>query len=212
MPWFRDRETWAFIGRGYLPWIAGLNLAWETLQIPLYTIWTEASAGAITLAIVHCTVGDALISSVSLVLALILGREGPMKHWHWRRIVGLMLLLGPGYSILSEWLNTTLFRWSYSDLMPTLKLAGIEIGVSPLLQWLTLPPLALYLVRRSSRAITRIQPNSRRPIIHVIIEPMPSTSIMALLNAPTLQAFARTACAFGQWPCGDTVKEPGKAE
>jgi hypothetical protein len=29
--------------------------------------------------------------------------------------------------------------------MPTLKMAGIYIGLSPLLQWLVLPPLALYL-------------------------------------------------------------------
>jgi len=62
------------------------------------------------------------------------------------------LLLGPGYTIFSEWLNTTLFRWSYSDLMPTLKLAGIEIGLSPLLQWLLLPPLALFLARRNHDA------------------------------------------------------------
>jgi hypothetical protein len=146
--WFRDRQAWAFIARGYLPWIAGLNLAWETLQIPLYTIWTEASAGAIAFAIFHCTGGDVLIGAVALALALTLGREGPIAHWHWRRIVGLMLLLGPGYTIFSEWLNTTLFRWSYSELMPTLNLAGIKIGVSPLLQWLTLPPLASYLARR----------------------------------------------------------------
>jgi hypothetical protein len=146
--WFREREAWAFVARRYLPWILVLNLAWETLQIPLYTIWTEASAGAIAFAIFHCTLGDVLIGAASLLLALILGREGPIAQWRWPRIVGLMLLLGPGYTIFSEWLNTTLFRWSYSELMPTLKLAGIEIGVSPLLQWLTLPPLASYLARR----------------------------------------------------------------
>jgi hypothetical protein len=120
-PWFRDRKAWAFIARRYLPWLAGLNLAWEALQLPLYTIWTEASAGTIALAIVHCTLGD-------------------------------MLLLGPGYTIFSEWLNTTLFRWSYSELMPTLKIAGTEIGLSPLLQWLLLPPLALFLARRNQKA------------------------------------------------------------
>ena len=149
VPWFRDRQAWALIGCGYLPWLAGLNLAWEALQIPLYTIWTEASAGAIAFAIFHCTLGDVLIGFTSLALALILGREEALVQWHWRRIVGLMLLLGPGYTIFSEWLNTTLFRWSYSELMPTLKVAGLELGVSPLLQWLVLPPIALYLARRN---------------------------------------------------------------
>jgi hypothetical protein len=156
LPWFRDREARAFIACRYLPWLAGLNLAWEALQLPLYTIWTEASAGDIAFAVFHCTLGDVLIGFASLVLALMLGREQGPAQWHWRRIVVLMLLLGPGYTIFSEWLNTTLFRWSYSDLMPTLRIAGIEIGLAPLVQWLLLPPIALYLARRNQ--------NARQPI------------------------------------------------
>ena len=156
VPWFRDREAWAYIGQRYLPWLAGLNLVWEALQIPLYTIWTEASADSIALAIFHCTLGDVLIGTASLVLALIFLREGRIVHWRWRLIVVLMLLLGPSYTIFSEWLNTTLFRWSYSELMPTLNIAGFRLGVSPLLQWLILPPLALYLARRKS--------NVRQPV------------------------------------------------
>ena len=150
-PWFRDHAAWAFIVRRYLPWLAGLNVAWEALQMPLYTIWTEASPGTIAFAIAHCTLGDVLIGFASLVLALMLGREQGPARWHWRRIVVLMLLLGPGYTIFSEWLNTSLFRWSYSELMPTLKIAGIGIGLSPLLQWLLLPPLAMFLARTQSK-------------------------------------------------------------
>ena len=148
--WFCDREALVFIGWRYLPWLAGLNLAWEALQVPLYTIWTEASAGSIAFAIFHCTLGDVMIGSASLALALILGREGLLARWRWRRIVGVMLLLGPGYTMFSEWLNTTLFRWSYAEMMPTITLAGVTLGVSPLLQWLVVPPLALHLARRSS--------------------------------------------------------------
>ena len=37
---------------------------------------------------------------------------------------------------------------SYSELMPTLSVAGYPIGVSPLLQWLVIPPLALYFAKR----------------------------------------------------------------
>ena len=146
--WFRDREAWAFIGRRHLPGLAGLNLAWEVLQLPLYRIWSVASAGDILFAIVHCTLGDVLIGFASLVLALILAAEESLARWHWRRIVSLMLLLGPGYTIFSEWVNTTLVRWSYSELMPTLRIAGFKLGVSALLQWLILPPLALYLARK----------------------------------------------------------------
>jgi hypothetical protein len=35
--------------------------------------------------------------------------------------------------------------------MPTLELASLEIGASPLAQWLLLPPLALYLARKTRR-------------------------------------------------------------
>lgn len=151
MRWFRQREAWVFIGLRYLPRLAALDLAWEILQLPLYTIWRDGSPGGMAFAVFHCTLGDVLIGFCSLVLALVVAGEGTLRQWHWRRIVFFMLALGPGYTILSEWLNTTLLRWSYSDLMPTLGFAGIEIGLSPLLQWLILPPLALSLARRSQR-------------------------------------------------------------
>jgi hypothetical protein len=98
--------------------------------------------------VAHCTLGDILIGFASLMLALILGREGALAQWRWRRIVVLVLILGSGYTAFSEFLNTTLFRWTYSEAMPTLTLAGIEIGLSPLLQWFIVPPLALYLAAR----------------------------------------------------------------
>jgi hypothetical protein len=131
-----------------LPWLAGLNLAWEIAQLPLYTVWTEASPAYLVFTVAHCTFGDLLIGSASLALALILLHERELASWRWGRIVGLMLLLGSGYTVFSEWLNTALFRWTYSELMPTLNLTGFSIGLSPLLQWLVIPPLTLYLSRK----------------------------------------------------------------
>jgi hypothetical protein len=52
----------------------GLNLAWEVAQLPLYTIST-ASPSEIVFAIVHCTLGDVLITAGSLLLALLLIRR-----------------------------------------------------------------------------------------------------------------------------------------
>lgn len=147
MRWFREREAWTFIGMRYLPRLAALDLAWEVLQLPLYTIWRDGSPGGMAFAVFHCTLGDVLIGFCVLVLALVLAGEGAMARWRWWRIAALMLLLGPAYTIFSEWLNTTLLRWAYSDLMPTLQFGGVEVGVSPLLQWLIVPPLALALGR-----------------------------------------------------------------
>jgi hypothetical protein len=146
--WWRDRRVWKLVGLRYVPWLGGLNLVWEIAQLPLYTVWKEATPGAIAFAVAHCTAGDMLIGSASLLLALVITRAQAIEHWRWRRIVTLMLILGPGYTIFSEWLNTTLFRWTYSELMPTISVAGVTVGWTPLLQWLLIPPLALHLTRR----------------------------------------------------------------
>jgi len=57
--------------------------------------------------------------------------------------------LGAAYTVYSEWLNTGVrMAWAYSELMPVVP--GIGTGLSPLLQWLVLPPLGLWLCGRWS--------------------------------------------------------------
>jgi hypothetical protein len=149
MRWYRDREAWRLIARGYLPWLAGLNLVWEIAQLPLFTIWTEASPADIAFAVAHCTAGDLFIGSAALAVALMVVRAAAVVGWPWTKIALLAALTGVVYTVLSEWTNTTLFRWSYSELMPTIPLSDARIGLSPLLQWLVVPPLALYWARRT---------------------------------------------------------------
>ena len=150
--WYRDRDARSLIAFGYLPWLGGANLAWETAQLPLYTLWSEASAGTIAFSIAHCTAGDIAIGAAALVMVLILGRERALSQWRWRRIAVRTALAGAAYTVFSEWSNTAILgSWAYSDLMPVLKVAGVDIGLSPLVQWLVLPPLALVLAGRSRR-------------------------------------------------------------
>jgi hypothetical protein len=151
-PWFRDRATLAFIGARYLPLLAGLNLVWEIAQLPLYTIWREASPRYLAFAVAHCTAGDVLIGAAALALALTGTRARSLSSWHWRTIVLATTVVGMAYAVTSEGMNTSLRpAWQYSALMPTLRLGAIPIGLSPLAQWLVLPPLALYLSRRLAR-------------------------------------------------------------
>ncbi|MGH8222723.1 MAG: hypothetical protein ACREQZ_07095 [Woeseiaceae bacterium] len=150
MLWFRDPAARRLLALRYLPWFAALNLGWEAVHVPLYTLWSEASAGYIVFSIVHCTLGDILIGSAAVTLALIVAREQALERWRWRRIAALSAAVGTAYTVFSEWMNTkVLGNWAYEKAMPTLELGEIEIGWSPLLQWLLLPPLALYLSRRS---------------------------------------------------------------
>jgi len=150
--WYRDRDARALIAFGYLPWLGGLNLAWETVQLPLYTLWSEASAGTIAFSVAHCTAGDIAIGAAALIMVLILARERALAQWRWRRIAVGTALAGVAYTVFSEWSNTAVLgSWAYSDLMPTLQVGGIVLGASPIVQWLLLPPLALYLARRAAR-------------------------------------------------------------
>ena len=60
----------------YLAVISGLHLAWEVLQLPLYTIWTTGSLAEQVFAVVHCTGGDLMIALSSLVAAWLLTWAG----------------------------------------------------------------------------------------------------------------------------------------
>jgi hypothetical protein len=151
--WYRDAVARSLILRRYLPWLAGLSLAWEIAQLPLYTIWSEAPPAEIAFAIAHCTGGDILISAAALTIALLIIRAPAIEHWNWIAIGLIAILLGVAYTTLSEWTNTSIrLSWQYSNLMPLLEIGGVPIGVSPLMQWLILPPFALYLAARNRQS------------------------------------------------------------
>lgn len=152
VPWFRDRHAWRLIALRYLPWLAGLNLAWEIAHVRFYTLWTEHDASYIAFSIVHCTLGDALIGGLALLLSLIVLRARGAAYWRWRALAVLVVVLGAGYTVFSEWMNISLLRsWTYAESMPTIELGRFELGLTPLAQWLLLPPIALYIARRPYR-------------------------------------------------------------
>ena len=64
------------------------------------------------------------------------------------------IVLGASYTIFSEWLNVQIRRtWSYTAAMPVVPFLGT--GLTPLLQWLIVPSMALavtgYRYRRARR-------------------------------------------------------------
>jgi hypothetical protein len=145
-PWYGDAAARSLILRRYLPWLAGLSLAWEIAQLPLYTLWKQATPAYMAFAVVHCTVGDVLIGSAALAAALVITRALALAGWHWRRIAFVSAMIAVSYTAFSEWMNTLVLRnWEYSKLMPRASFGDIELGLSPLAQWLVIPPLALWL-------------------------------------------------------------------
>ncbi len=142
--------NWLAALRAYLATVAVADLTWEAAHLPLYTIWQTGTAGERLFAVLHCTLGDLLIALASLTLALVLAghRDWPVRRF---ALIGMLtVVFGFGYTVFSEWLNLVVRRsWEYSDLMPVVHLSGFDLGVSPLLQWLAVPALALWSARRS---------------------------------------------------------------
>lgn len=127
--------------RRYLLVIAAGNLLWEIAHLPLYTLWKTGTWREIVFAVVHCTAGDLLIATSSLVVALVcLGDGWPEQRRVFVRVGLLALALGLVYTAYSEWLNVEVRKsWAYSAWMPVLPVLGT--GLSPLAQWLIIPAL-----------------------------------------------------------------------
>ena len=121
-----------------------LNLAWEIAQVSLYTIWAEADALTVSWSLLHCTLGDVLIALALFALAgLALRRADWPVSRPWTG--GAMFVIGAmAYTAWSEWYNV--YRagsWGYAASMPLI----FGIGLSPLLQWLILPPVVVLAYR-----------------------------------------------------------------
>ena len=121
-----------------------LNLVWEISHVRLYAIWMEADGLRIARAVFHCSVGDGVIALATFALAgLALWRADWPVSRPWAG--GLIAVIGAMVvTAWSEWYNV--YRtgaWSYTSDMPTI----YGIGVSPLLQWLIIPPVTVMAYR-----------------------------------------------------------------
>src|SRR5262245_57792880 len=136
-PALRPTAEWPTVLRRYLAASFILHLAWEVIQLPLYTIWSEPYAKQ-AFAILHCTIGDIMIAGLSLLAALAFIDRSTWPRSDVQTIWLLILGIGVGYTFYSEWLNVNVRRsWAYSPLMPTVPF--IDTGLAPLLQWIVVP-------------------------------------------------------------------------
>lgn len=145
--WYRLPET-RLLALGF-----PLHLAWETAQLRLYTLWREAEWDYILYSLAHCTLGDMLILLVCYEIVALLRRD---RYWLegaalWNGMA--FTVLGLAYTIYSEINNVYLKKtWAYTEIMPIVP--GIEIGLTPLLQWLLIPPLLLWLMLHTRQTDT----------------------------------------------------------
>ncbi len=133
------------------------NLVWEFAQLPLYALFDEPDTARIVRYVLHCTAGDVLIALGAYAAAALALRE-----WAWPlhdplRGITLTTALGLAYTSASEWYNVYLVAaWTYRESMPLV----FGVGLAPLLQWLLIPPLVLFTVRRAGiKALQRERPS-----------------------------------------------------
>ena len=129
------------------------HLAWETTHVRLYTLWSDPDRWYVWRSVLHCTLGDVVIGTTAFGFASwFLARVDWPIH---RPRVGtaIVIAIGTVFTVWSEWNNVyRLQLWDYAPAMPTI----FGIGVSPLLQWVVLPPLTVLTARMLDR---------RRPIL-----------------------------------------------
>ncbi len=126
-----------------------LNLIWEAAQIPFYSIWQDGTWSEIVFAVAHCTAGDVLIGIFSATGAVFMaGIQWPRDPRTSLIFSGYFIGFGLSYTVFSEWLNVAFRKsWAYSPLMPVIP--PLDTGLLPVLQWVVVPMLVLWLNRRN---------------------------------------------------------------
>lgn len=144
-------NPWLLALRRYFLITAFGHLIWEFAHMPLYTLWDTGTPGEIMFAAVHCTGGDVLIASTTLLASLLLFGNSHWPRQAFTAVTISMIIFGIAYTVFSEWLNIVIRKsWAYNEAMPVVPV--LEIGLSPLLQWIVIPTVAIWWARRSATA------------------------------------------------------------
>ena len=124
-----------------------LNLTWELAQVPLFAGMPSAEHWQAILVCGRATLGDV---AIALVGFWAVAGAAHTRSWMLRPTAGQLtgfVAVGVLITILMEWLATqVLHRWTNAEAMPVIPLLGV--GLSPLLQWVVLPPIVVWFVRR----------------------------------------------------------------
>lgn len=128
-----------------------LELIWEIIQFPLFTIWHEESWSNILFALIHCTLGDLMILLAAYWIVALLNRN---RHWYQLNTLRNALLftfIGLTYTVYSEYINVSIRgSWEYNELMPIIPFLGT--GAAPFFQWVLIPPLLLWLMHKVTKS------------------------------------------------------------
>lgn len=127
-----------------------LHFVWEMWQVPFFAGMTSTSHWSGVGICTRASFGDAAMAVTAFWAAALLRRSR-----HWLRSprgaeLAVYLAVGLILTVAFEWLATgPLGRWSYGPEMPRIPVLGT--GLLPLLQWVVVPPAALWITARQLR-------------------------------------------------------------
>ena len=115
--------------------------------MPFYQIPAEVSHSDMVRNCTLATVGDVGISIAAFWTVAVISKSRQWFHQPRRWQVSSFILVGVVITVVFEALATGMFNaWKYADSMPTLPFLGT--GLLPLLQWILVPPIILWFVKR----------------------------------------------------------------
>jgi hypothetical protein len=130
-----------------------LHFIWEFVQVPTYAGMADMNHWQGVKVCMSATFGDVGFAIIAFYSVSLFARS---RRWfacpeNWQLLifigVGIALTIGFEY----YYTNISL-RWTYSNLMPLVPPFGT--GLSPMLQWIFIPPLALWFTRRQIAGAT----------------------------------------------------------
>ena len=122
-----------------------LNFFWEVVQTYFYTM-KDAPFNTMLYGWIHCTLGDVFLTLASFWVISVFNHS---RRWFLKlsrlNFIGFVMF-GIVATVISERVNVHLLRsWSYNELMPII--LWINVGLTPFLQWIVIPPTVILLVR-----------------------------------------------------------------
>ena len=144
----RFSSNWKELSRFVLSvflWSVAVNYPWEMAQMPLY-VAMDFSDPMSWLICFQASLGDGFIVLFIWGTGYLIFRD---LHWFRRKsmiTLAFLLISGAIIAVGFEIHAIQTGRWAYSGLMPIVP--GIEVGLSPLVQLIILPGLAMILARR----------------------------------------------------------------
>lgn len=131
-----------------------LHFVWEMWQVPLYVGMSDSDHWSAVLQCTLATIGDGFIALIAYSISAFIARDKYWLHKGSASIWAVFIISGLAITVFLEVFATNVYgRWQYSELMPIVPV--INVGLSPLLQWLIIPPITIWISAVLLRGLSR---------------------------------------------------------